>query len=101
MRLLLARIINAIERIHDPISWALRQRIGLAPVTLHGYRSYGTRERVFANGRALAGWRVQASTPNDSLWRNAVNTLGRFHTHELPYVRVRARFPHGRGYHGA
>ena len=92
MRSLLARIINSIERPIDALSWAIRQHLGIGPVQLLPYRGYGTRQSITAIARAVADWRVQPAAPDDTTWRNMLNALHAFHTHEIPYARVRARF---------
>lgn len=92
MRNAIARVINTIERVHDTASWAVRQRLGVGPVQLLPYRGYGTPQSITARARAVADWRYRPATPTDSTWRNIVNALHAFHTHELPFVRVRARF---------
>ncbi len=88
----LNRFVYAVVRRVDLCIWALRQRRGIGPVTLVSYIGHGTHERVFVTGRALADIRVRPAQPGDSTWRNLVNMFYRFHTHELPHVRVRARF---------
>lgn len=92
MRELLARIIHAIERPIDALSWAVRQRLGVGPVQILPYRGYGTHQSITALARAVSDWRYHPAAPGDSTWHNIVNALHAFHTHEIPYARVRARF---------
>ncbi|MCD4685372.1 MAG: hypothetical protein K8S97_05505, partial [Anaerolineae bacterium] len=92
MRNLIARVLHTIEHVHDTASWAVRQRLGVGPVQLLPYRGYGTSQSITALARAVADWRYGPPHPDDSTWRNIVNVFHAFHTHEIPYARVRARF---------
>jgi len=81
-----------VERSYDRLRWRLRRWRGLAPVSVEPYIGYGTPTALFVRGRALAGKPRTPATREDSLWRNLVNVALRFHTHEIPHARVRARF---------
>ncbi len=52
------------------------------------YLGYGTAQGVHVRGRVHRRYNVPLALDTDSAWRNIINTLKRFNSHELPYVRV-------------
>lgn len=61
------------------------------PFDIVPYRGHGTRERLFIHGRVLEANGLSSPTPEDSTWRNLVNTIKRLESDPLPNARVRAR----------
>ena len=68
------------------------RRGGRRPVRIAGYRSYGTRDRVFVRGRVLADDPVPRARPEDGWWRNLRATWRRMKSDEVPHARVAVRF---------
>lgn len=62
------------------------------PARIAGYRSYGTRERVFVRGRVLADEPIPRARPEDRWWRNLRSTWRRMKSDEVPYARVAVTF---------
>ncbi len=62
------------------------------PLMVMAYRGYGTAQRIHLKGRVLEDPGLSTATPDDSRWRNLVNTYKRFESDEVPGATVRARF---------
>ncbi|HEY7472884.1 MAG TPA: phosphatase domain-containing protein [Gemmatimonadota bacterium] len=62
------------------------------PIVVEGYRSYGTRDRVFVRGRVLADPGVVRARPEDRRLRNLRRTWRRMRSREVPHARVMIRF---------
>src|SRR3954470_11965016 len=79
------------ERV-DALKLRLRQRAGsFENLQLIPYRSFGNSERLFLKGRVLKEFTLRASRQSDRLWHNLLATFRRFHTVEIPGVKVVAR----------
>ncbi|HVE78331.1 MAG TPA: phosphatase domain-containing protein [Gemmatimonadaceae bacterium] len=65
------------------------RRRGGDPVRIFPYRSFGTAERVYVNGRVMEDEGIRAATAGDSLWLNLVATVKRLESDEVPHARVR------------
>ncbi len=87
----LNRVAYAIEKRYDAARWRVRQRLGVGPVEVLPYIGYGTQTHAYLQGRAVADRRVREPLASDTVWYNLLNMIRRFHTHELPHVRLRAR----------
>ena len=55
------------------------------------YVGYGNDRRVLVQGRAVEERDISASSPNDSYWRNLLNTYRRIERDPLRHARVRVR----------
>ncbi len=64
--------------------------VGSDPYQIIPYRGYGTPERVLVHGRVLECENIQASSAEDSLRMNLVNTLKRIESDPVPSATVRA-----------
>jgi phosphatidate phosphatase APP1 len=60
-------------------------------LVIHGYRGYGTDRRLRVRGRVLEDEGIPAAGEFDTAWRNALSTLRRLESDEVPGARVRAR----------
>lgn len=87
-----ANFANNIEEHYDALKLRLRQKLGIGPVHILPYLGHGTANSLYLKGRALADYDVVPAEDNDSVWENLLNMYRRFHTHEIPFARVQARF---------
>lgn len=87
-----AQVASSIEDHYDQLKLRLRQKLGIGPVHILTYLGYGTQSTLIARGRAVADHDVAPAADNDTIWRNLLNMYRRFHTHEIPFAQVRARF---------
>ena len=87
-----AQVASSVEDHYDQLKLRLRQKLGIGPVHILTYLGYGTQSTLIARGRAVADHDVTPATDNDTVWRNLLNMYRRFHTHEIPFAQVRARF---------
>ncbi len=55
------------------------------------YIGYGNDRRVLVQGRAVEERDISASSPDDSYWRNLLNTYRRIERDPLPHAHVRVR----------
>lgn len=62
------------------------------PITILPYLGHGTSKMLHLKGRVVADYRVPSPLETDSGWKNLLNNFRRFHTHEIPYAKVRARY---------
>ncbi len=60
------------------------------PLTILPYLGHGTSKMLHLKGRVVADYRVTSPLETDSGWKNLQNNFRRFHTHEIPYAKVRA-----------
>ncbi len=87
-----AQVASSVEDHYDQLKLRLRQKLGIGPVHILTYLGYGTQSTLIARGRAVADHDVAPAADNDTIWRNLLNMYRRFHTHEIPFAQVRARF---------
>ncbi|MBI5931823.1 MAG: DUF2183 domain-containing protein [Chloroflexi bacterium] len=83
-RHLATQIENRVDRFKRP------QRLG--PMTILPYLGHGTAKMLHLKGRVIADYRVVSPLETDSGWKNLWNNYRRFHTHEIPNVRIHAYF---------
>src|SRR4051812_12476588 len=77
----------------DALKLRLRQRAGsFRNLQLIPYRGFGNSQRLFLKGRVLKKSNLRPSLETDRLWHNLLATYRRFHTIEVPNVKVRALF---------
>jgi len=89
---LLLDLMTRVERRFDAVKERLADRFDRDDrVQILPYRGYGTRERLWLQGRVLEDEPVGTAGKKDSVWRNLGNTWKRFETDELPGIRVEAR----------
>lgn len=87
------RIVHRTENRFDRIKARLSRRYDRNdPYILVAYRGYGTGQRLYLKGRVLEDNGISIATPEDSRWRNLVNTYKRFESDEVPGALVKARF---------
>jgi phosphatidate phosphatase APP1 len=89
----LAGVVHTLERGVD----GLRRRLGPAPderrdLAIVPYIGYGSRRRLFVQGRVLANHALQAASESDSVWINLLNMYRRLESDEVPGVKVKASF---------
>lgn len=56
------------------------------------YLGYGNAQTIHVRGRVHRRYNVPLSLDTDSTWRNFMNTIKRFNSHELPFARISAAF---------
>ncbi|MCQ3932984.1 MAG: hypothetical protein DPW16_21245 [Chloroflexi bacterium] len=69
-----------------------RSRKEYGPLTIIAYLGHGTSKMLHLKGRVVADYRVTSPLETDSGWKNLLNNFRRFHTHEIPYAKVRAGY---------
>lgn len=89
---MLNQLAYQIEQAYDRLKWAIRRKLGLSPIKILPYMGYGTSTRFYVLGRVLADYNVSPATKTDRIWRNIVNMIRRFRSHEIPRARVQAEF---------
>ena len=99
LRSALLRAADTTERALDRLKFGLKWRYDLWDhLRVQPYRGFGTRGgseggggggRVHLRGRVLDNRRLEKPHPQQSTWQNAVNTLRRIESDELPGARVR------------
>jgi phosphatidate phosphatase APP1 len=62
------------------------------PADLAVYRGYGSHERAYLHGRALAKPKHSTGTAEDPAWRNLLNTYRRARSNPIAYAEVRVDF---------
>lgn len=62
------------------------------PADIAAYRGYGSRSRAYLHGRALAKPRYRTGRPEDSAWRNLLNTYRRARSNPIANAEVRVEF---------
>lgn len=56
------------------------------------FRSYGTPQKLYLQGRVVEDRGIQTASEGDSKWDNLVNMVKRFTSTGVPYAHLRARF---------
>lgn len=88
-----AALADDVESKFDALKYGLSDRMGRGgPLQVLPYRGYGSRRRLWVKGRVLEDKGITASTAEDSVWRNLLNTFRRLESDEVPGARLRARF---------
>lgn len=59
---------------------------------IEAFRSYGTPQKLYLQGRVVEDRGIQTASEGDSKWDNLLNMVKRFTSAGVPYARVRARF---------
>lgn len=85
-------LVHQVEQQYDRLKWSLRRRLGLGPIEILAYDGYGNASNLFVIGRVMADYNVSSARNTDSIWRNIINTLRRFRSHEIPFARIQATF---------
>lgn len=90
----LLKAADTTERTIDRFKSGLKWRYDLwRHLTIHPYRGFGRRSGpLHLRGRVLDDRQVREPHPDQSTWRNAINTLRRIESDEIPGARVRLRF---------
>ncbi len=87
------RIVHRTENRLDRIKARLSRRYDRDdPLMVVAYRGYGTAQRLYLKGRVLEDNGISVATPEDSRWRNLVNTYKRFESDEVPGAVIKAKF---------
>ena len=91
LRSSLLKAADATERAVDRVKFGLKWRYDLwRHLSIRPYRGFGKRAGpLHLRGRVLDDRRPEKPHPEQSTWRNAVNTLRRIASDELPGARVR------------
>ena len=94
LRSSLLKAAGATERAIDRIKFSLKWRYDLwRHLSIRPYRGFGKRAGpLHLRGRVLDDRRTQEPRPDQSTWRNAVNTLRRIESDEIPDARVQLTF---------
>jgi phosphatidate phosphatase APP1 len=87
----LLKAADTTEQVIDRIKFGAKWRYDLwRHLTIRPYRGFGVRSgELHLRGRVLDDRRVAEPHPEQSTWRNAVNTLHRIESDEIPGARVR------------
>lgn len=75
-----------------------KERLGRGrerPARIEPYRGFGCPDRGWLKGRVLRGTALPPADADDSKWVNLVSMVRRFESDEVPFARVRIRFPGG------
>jgi len=77
----------------DQLRIRLMKRLGsFGPVIILPYRGFGNAQEIYLKGRVLKDKGIISAQDNDTMWQNLISTYKRFHSDEIPNVRVLARF---------
>lgn len=90
----LTRFAHRVERRYDE----QKERLGLGrekPARIEAYRGFGCPDRAWIKGRVLRGTALPPAEAADSVWVNLASMIQRFESDEVPFARVRVRFPGG------
>lgn len=89
---------DVLSRVADEISARanvahdmVRARIGEAPLSIASHHGFGTRDRLFVQGRALRGAALGPAGAEDSAWRNLAAMYRRMEADPLPRAEVVVR----------
>jgi phosphatidate phosphatase APP1 len=89
----LQRLTNNAEQHFDSLKHRLVRRLSLlGPVMILPYRGFGDNHEIYLRGRVLKDKNIKAPMDNDTTWRNLLSAYKRFHSLEVPGIRVRASF---------
>lgn len=89
----LAGAVHTLEKRVD----GLKRRLRTSPdaqrnLAIVPYLGYGTRRRLFVQGRVLANHAVQAAGESDTVWKNLLNMYRRMESDEVPGVQIKVSF---------
>ena len=91
----LIRLASGVEANFDALALAFRKRLDAdKPVQIVTYRTYGTRNRLFAKGRVLRDKTIRKATEKDTILNNLLSMYKRFESDEIPGARLKVEF-HG------
>lgn len=84
---------HRLEDRFDALKLRLQTRSGfMKRVQVLPFRGFGNNEQVYFKGRVLRESGLRPSLDSDRIWHNILATYRRFHSHEMPHAKVRARF---------
>jgi phosphatidate phosphatase APP1 len=86
-------LVVGLEDHFDRLKYRLRERLGgRDPLMIQPYRSFGSPERLFIQGRVLEDKGIRSPRDDDTAWQNLLNTYRRIDSAEIPFARVGLRF---------
>lgn len=89
----LIRLASGVEANFDALALAFRKRLDAdKPVQIVTYRTYGTRNRLFAKGRVLRDKTIRKATEKDTTLNNLLSMYKRFESDEIPGARLKVEF---------
>ena len=85
--------INAVESFFDRLKLGYKWRYNRwQHLQVQAYRGYGTQEKLHLRGRVLDDHDIDPPQEGQPAWKNALNTLRRIETDEVPGARVQVQF---------
>jgi phosphatidate phosphatase APP1 len=88
-----APVVRAVEKRYDALKYRLYYLLGgPGPIKIFPYRGYGTRHKMYLQGRVLEERGITPPSDTDSWWDNLVNMIKRIRSREVPHARLTARF---------